>query len=1200
MYLRSIEIVGFKSFAGKTRLDFEPGMTAIVGPNGCGKSNISDAIRWVLGEQSAKALRGGSMQDCIFNGTDDRKPLGMAEVSLILAECEGTLDTEYNEVTITRRVFRSGDGQYFINKTPCRLRDIQRLFMDTGIGTNSYSLMEQGRIDQILSAHPDDRRAVFEEASGITKFKADKKEAIRKLEHTEANLLRLADVIREVKRRIGSLQRQAGKARRYTTLKDELRALDVFITQGRITEAEANQAAMESRAEDLRRNLDKTQQQLSAAQSKENDLRHEITERDARIGSVLEAGVESRSKLEHTRDLIEMNRQRIAEYHEISARDAKANEVAKAQLAQQQQRMKTLAADRAEAQQSEESARTELAAAQSGADDHREQVDNARSRIQQLREQALQRERQIAKIQNDLAEMEARERSALLQHERLAAERSQLKRLVDAAGARETDMARSLAELQATVRTAADDLNELESRRSDVGSRLEQNRQEQSALESRLAAARAQTEMLEDDEEALQEFPPGARLLLNGDAPGDIEADKILGALANQIEVADEYRPALEGALRSWRDTIVVRDVGTGRRILAALEAGRKGSVRLVSSDVTGADTTPAAPAEGVRLVDRVSASETLRPLLESLLGHVVVVDSLEDVPPGPWQGKAYATRSGIVLHANGCMELCMADAKTSNPLSRKHRLSDAQRALSSLQSDVQRSTEASARLHAQLAPLEHKIEEARRTLEAARHRAAQKEGETQVVIREAATARERLETVTWELGTLDKEEQAGQTEKSTVRERLEALQAEREAHTGDIATQTDELHQLEARHTELQSVLTEQRVDYARVSQRIEHLGGQWETAHDRLAEITSAVEDRSQGIRSYTSNIASLEAVIKDAENRITELEDAVSGNSVQAATLKQERAQSATRLEQTEAELDRLRASMDELRDAKSGIDVRCAELRMKRENQVERITSEYGLSPEELFTAPSPDWGDEGVPELEILETRLAELKTKLEAMGPVNLIAIEEYEELQQRFDFLTEQESDLTKAKQQLMDMIRKINRTTSEMFTTTFHRVNDNFQAMFRTLFGGGTAKLVLVDDEDVLECGIEIIARPPGKRLQNVSLLSGGERTLTAVSLLFAIYMIKPSPFCLLDELDAALDDSNIGRFVKVLEGFLAQSQFVIITHNQQTIAAAQALYGVTMEERGVSKIVSVRFTPHGAEPATAAAPAPARQET
>jgi len=421
-----------------------------------------------------------------------------------------------------------------------------------------------------------------------------------------------------------------------------------------------------------------------------------------------------------------------------------------------------------------------------------------------------------------------------------------------------------------------------------------------------------------------------------------------------------------------------------------------------------------------------------------------------------------------------------------------------------------------------------------------------------------------------------------GDSRRESIAGQTEEIAARRQAIGSEVNAQTEALHELESRHAELQAETTEHRVSFAEVSQKLQHLDSQCLAAKTRLEELEAVVAGRSRGLQSYESSIEALQKETGDAEARLASLRKAVEDNGEKADSLRSNRQKQSEELAAMEESLAGKRGTLEQLRNTKSDAEIRCTESRMRRQNVLDRVTSEYRMTPEQIAEEPEPEW-EQGRPTMDVLETNVTELRTKLEAMGPVNLVAIEEYKDLEERCNFLTQQESDLVAAKQQLLDMIRKINKTTSEMFRSTFEAVNDNFQTMFKKLFNGGSAKLVLVNEEDVLECGIEIIARPPGKRLQNISLLSGGERTLTAVSLLFAIYMIKPSPFCLLDEIDAALDDSNIGRFVAILQDFLQQSQFVVITHNRQTIAAADILYGITMPEKGVSKIVSMRFHDH-----------------
>jgi chromosome segregation protein len=1180
VYLRSLELVGFKSFADKTKLEFEPGMTAIVGPNGCGKSNISDAIRWVIGEQSAKALRGSKMEDCIFNGTDNRKPQGMAEVSITFADCEKSLGTEFHEMTVTRRVFRSGEGQYFINKTPCRLKDIQRLFMDTGVGTVSYSLMEQGRIDRVLSSHPEDRRTIFEEASGITKFKADKSEALRKLEHTEANLLRLTDVIREVKRQIGSLQRQAGKARTYKTLRDELRRLDIYTTREHLLILDSNIQKVEAKILEFSDTVRSTQAEVEETEKTNSVLREALMQTERDIGASQEAGAQAQSRLDHTRELISTNHQRIEEYKSWSERDADEINEHKKQLDEKRKSVTALAAQLEKVRTEQGHAEEELKAVNDNFSKHQQQIDASRSRIHALREESVELDSMYTRLQNQLLEIESRQRSSVIQRERLSAEKAQLARIATAYEKRQTDMAHTLDTMRQEAVTCEKALHTLVEQKAEKESRIAELRQKTANLQSHAAGKHTQIDMLSDENESGEDFSEASRLLLNGTEPDGIAQGKIIGALASHLDVEPSYRLALEAALRSWLDAVLVADTATALSILRLLESRKSSAARVIALDAAPSDI-PAISGPARRLIDHVKCTEAILPAVRCLLGNVLVVDALDQIPRSLPRHVVYVTKNGSVVRGDGSMEFWMRGARPSNPLSRKHALLDAKTSLEDIEKEIGGCAAAIANLTSDIRKLEQTIAAAQSELNTSNRSLAQKEGENQVVSKEATEAGQRLETVSWELENLNSQGKSGDAEKETISRQMHEIREQREKATADIGTQTRELQVLESRHSELQTEVTQRRIDFAGLSQKLEHLTSQHDTLQIRIGELESAIEGRSAGVLSYQASIEKLTEAIRTAEGQLSSLEEAVNSSSAKVDGLRQSRERQAKELAEKEKNLSTKRTGLDQIRAAKNEQEVRHAESRMRRQNQIDRITSEYAITLEQLAAEPPPEWEGGSTPPLEACETKVAELRTKLEAMGPVNLVAIEEYQELEERYAFLTTQEQDLIKAKQQLMDMIRTINRTTSEMFSKTFAQVNENFQIMFGKLFNGGTAKLVLVNEEDVLECGIEIIARPPGKRLQNVSLLSGGERTLTAVALLFAIYMIKPSPFCLLDELDAALDESNIGRFVNVLKDFLSQSQFVVITHNRQTIAAANILYGVTMREKGISSIVSMKFT-------------------
>ncbi|MBM4148835.1 MAG: hypothetical protein FJ224_07305, partial [Lentisphaerae bacterium] len=597
------------------------------------------------------------------------------------------------------------------------------------------------------------------------------------------------------------------------------------------------------------------------------------------------------------------------------------------------------------------------------------------------------------------------------------------------------------------------------------------------------------------------------------------------------------------------------------------------GAARLVSCEPAGGATEPEDA-----LIHKVSCPAGVRPAVAAALAGVRLADSLDSVPPDIPSGTTWVTRGGAVVRGN-CFEHWSAETPTATPLTVKHAADTARAALEAARTAAAAAEARLAECAARIRELGGAIQNARAELDSRRRAMAQKEGEQQALSRESAEARRKLETVSFEFDSISEATRSGVEERQAIHRERDAALGRREGVASDIQARTSELHDLENEHSRIQGELVELRVRCGGMQNALENAESQRESATARVAELRATAAARAGSIENYRRGSETLERTNTEAQSRLERLSQEVSENGTRLETLTALRAEQSAATESCASLLAEKRKTLDTVRAAKADTDIQLAEHRMRRQNQIDRTTSEYGVSLDQIINWPEPEW-PEGAPSFESIETQVAEIRLKIEAMGPVNLVAIEEYSELEERHAFLAKQEADLVQAKEQLMDMIRQINKTTSDLFADTFAKINENFQKMFTRLFNGGSAKLVLVNEEDILECGIEIIGRPPGKKLQNISLLSGGERTLTAVALLFAIYMIKPSPFCLLDELDAPLDDSNIGRFIDVLRDFLSQSQFVIITHNQHTISAANILYGVTMPEKGVSKMVSMRF--------------------
>ena len=916
MYLKQLDIIGFKSFADKTRLTFDPGLIAIVGPNGCGKSNVSDSIRWVLGEQKPTALRCSKLSDVVFNGTDTRKPLGLAEVSITFADGEKELGTDYHEVTITRRVYRDGSGEYFINKQPSRLKDVQHLFMGTGIGTSSYSVMAQGQIDAILSSKPEDRRAVFEEAAGITKFKSDRKEALRKIEQTEQNLLREADVLREMKRQIASLQRQVGKAQKYKELRDELRGLDIYVSKRKIHDYDQELEQNATNRNEIDKAIAEAQEIVTEAEQTSQQLHADIHALEERLQTLASQQAAAESAYQRAHEVIGVNATRIEEYKQFADRD-------------------------------------------------RAEIEGTRRALEDVRMQG-----------------ESLEQKTQLLTDSLAAAKDSL--------------------------AAAEDQFRASQARMD---------------ELRLAVQNARTESVQCDRKAaeMQEAYMKAKLLRDQSAMDSEEC--VIASL---------------------------REVPEGK----------------------------------MRLIDCFEVDDASRIFAEEKLGALALAE------------EGNVLKTGLAIRG----------------------------------------------------------------------------GKLEIRVPQSAV----------EAGTENAE---GVQSLDDMQQELSAVVSKRDSLTNFIADKQEELRLLEISSVQESQQLTERRIAASQMEQELSFVGQQNDTARQRREELERAIAGREEGIRGYEDSIARLTEESGDLLDQLDELKEHAASFVGLMQDEREKRDDMMRRIAVADQSVAEKRASLDQARDFRGKLEVQAAESTMRRQNIYEHLQDEYGLFADAVMREPDPEWKDGVVPQMSDLEYKVGRLQTQIAELGPVNMVAIDECQELEERYAREKAQEEDLLAAKAQLLELINNLNDTSGGMFRTTFETANKNFQTMFTRLFGGGEARLVLLEnEEDPLECGIDIIARPPGKRPQSVTLLSGGERTMTAVALLFSIFMIKPAPFCMLDELDAALDDANIGRFVDQLKEFLQQSQFLIITHNQHTIAGSDLVYGVSQQEKGVSRVISMKLSDLG----------------
>lgn len=1176
MYLKALEIQGFKSFADRTRLTFEPGMIAIVGPNGCGKSNVSDAIRWVLGEQRPSALRCSKMQDLIFNGTDARKPLGMVEVSLHFADCEQALGTEYAEVSIARRAYRSGENAYFLNKTPCRLKDIQRLFMGTGVGTTSYSVMAQGQIDAILSSRPEDRRAVFEEAAGVTKFKADRKEALRKIAQTEENLTRVTDILRELKRQGTLLQRQAEKAERAKVLRTELRGLDLYLSKERI-------AVLENAIAEAGIAIAEASNRIAGIQDEAEAAARAIAEVNARI----QAGEDTIARLSeqsaasiarHTRaqEIIETNLSRITEYRNWAV--GLEREIAEAtERIEAAQHETSAAPDLSIYEDEQEILQNLLDDAQQHYDERKAEVDATRAILQQARNGLANCDRQQLHWQQILSKNDSQREERLLKRERLTAETEEATRQRDIAVNVRADAEDEVETHRATAEEARESLIALDEDRSFLADDVASAKQRQEERYRQIAALEAQRELLSQPIEG--EHPDAGIRLFDPSNPFEVAPGDVLGMLAEQISVDSRYCTAVEQVLAPWNKAILVRSAEVSQHILRQLSTKFPGET-LQLLVVEPNETVNLAPTGHYQpLASLVSASPTVKRVIERIFNGYVFAETLpENLPESVFA--AVLPDGTLYYRAGDARHLKVASANA--PLARKILCTEIDTKVASLQQENEQDNRTIAELQTRIDAITTKLRDTQRQLEKSQRLADQASAVYTVADRDAKTAQNRLTDLQLRLSEITSISEHEDAERSQAREGLSTLSDDRAHYTQESSNATERLTLLEGELDTASARLSEARFRMAGFMQKREHAVAQARNQIQRIKELEATIASRNDSIRACFGNIEKLESDNLTIMASLDGMQQETLALQQQIEAARTDRLTFNAQRERLEVDSAAARKTLLEAQEFKTKAEVAMAESRARYNALMERLFNEYGVSSDSLKEEPCANWEENEKPTEQWIETRMADIRVELDKIGPVNLLAIEEYQALEERHAFYQAQADDLGQSRNELMGLIKTINETSGKMFRETFERANANFEKMFTRLFHGGEARLVLLENtDDPLECGIDIIARPPGKKPQTISLLSGGERTMTAVSLLFAIFLIKPAPFCLLDELDAALDDSNIGRFVDALKDFLVHSQFLIITHNQHTIAGSDIVYGVTMPEKGVSRTLSMRFS-------------------
>jgi len=1180
MYFKQLEIMGFKSFPYKTKLKFESGITAVVGPNGCGKSNISDAIRWVLGEQSAKCLRGSSMEDVIFNGTSSAPPINIAEVSLTLSNEDRNLAIDYDEVTITRRLFRSGESEYILNKTPVRLKDITNLLMGTGIGTSSYSVIEQGRIGLILSTKPEDRRYIFEEASGITRYKAKKKEALKKLEHTENNLVRISDIINEVKRQINSIERHARKAEKYKKDFEAMKALDLKLTRYEL--------------ERINCSFEENKGYLESASTKEKAIKIELDENAITLNkyredldtvildmtSIQERLSESTLFIEKGKHTIELNKERISDSNLFKAESEEALRRLKERLASEEKEIDSIkkrfdSASKAKGEKESLSSQKEALI-----DVLSHEIEGHEKDIKSLKDRSLDLLAFQTKTKNELIKLGADIANRRTRLRRLETEKGNIKREEESAKALLAEADRESKAFNERVQKENHLLDGLKNSLVCCEGVLEKIRNARREKRDALKSLESKEEILKEMLEKFEGFDKGVKLVMDAAKGGVLPG--IIGLLADIIEAEKGHESALEAALGSLAQAIVVENRDALGKALRFLEE-RKASAHFIIYE----DIKEGPGREGHKAVMQdfgipefrsfVAMKPPYEGIADYLLNNIYFVESQGrtcEVYKALKEDVKFVTKNGLFIERGHVLGAFTADENVASIIGRAKKLRDMgiakvgiRESIGVLEEEETREMKGACGLKREIASRENELKMAEIALANSLSKKESAEANFKKITDEAAI----VELEIGEVNELVHEISFKDTELNT---RLNEKEIEYTKGQEFISSSRGEAERKVKLKNSLIFEMSEIKSELAFLKNMEEQEAKNLDKENSLFVELKEQCEKKEKDIEGSERRSAML-------ENETRKLEEEINSKKSDEARLKENLSEiSSTRHALTRDLRDKETMSrqkeevLEDLRNQIRNLEIKEKESELTIVNITDRMRQAYKLDINEIAvpSAEDVDWED--------IRNQIEVFRIKLEKLGTVNLVAIEEHKELEERHSFLTHQEEDLLRSKESLHKAILTINKTTKALFIETFQKIQAEFKNYFRMLFGGGHAELLLLDEGDVLEAGIEIVVRPPGKKLQNLLLLSGGEKALTAIALLFSIFKVKPSPFCILDEVDAPLDELNIGRFTAMLQDFLKTSQFIIITHSKRTMQMANVLYGITMEEKGISKIVSVKF--------------------
>ncbi len=1180
MYLKRLELQGFKSFADKTVLEFKPGITAVIGPNGSGKSNISDSIRWVLGEQSMKSLRGAKSEDIIFAGTQNRKSLGFAEASIVIDNTDGELPVEYAEVIVTRKIYRSGETGYFINKTPCRLKDILELFMDTGIGKDGYSIIGQGKIDEILSNKSEDRRHIFEEAAGIVKYRARKSESEKKLEQTKLNLLRINDILSEIETGLDPLRIQSEKAKRFLELHESLKDIEVGLF---IHNIETYKEKLEQVVEDLKileNQKSDEEEKLNNIQNKKGTLKKQIDELIEEIEKCQNIGFESTNQIEKINSEIGISNEKILHNKENNERLLSEIEDSKQKIKDLQeekdtkkQKKDSLFSNKEKFEKELEEKEAELSKLTKGLSTKELEIEAKKQVIEKNTDLKYEKNIEISSLDANFENIEKRQKSIKTEIQETVSE-------LDRTRTQKQDMSKEFQKIESEKNSATKELEENSNKKEEIENKIKEFNEQIDKMSYELRMKDSRQKFLIETEKEKEGYAKAVKLLLT-DCDKNADLNKgVHGIIANLISVDKKYETAIEMTLGGMLQNIVTDNEEVAKKLVNHLRAnnmGRASFLPITSIKGSKIDKIKGKfPGVIGVAADLVKFDKKYTQIVYNLLGRTVIVDNMDTgiaLAKENKYGFRIVTIQGDIINASGAITGGSVAQKTVNILGRGREIENLAKEIEVLQNKISETKRSKQDYEESISEfvegskeLDEKIQQI--NIVYATEKQKMLSVEEQIL---------RLENT---LSKLRNENEKIEKQKADIKNQKQNIQNSVEDLEKEINELSIVIKEFVETNSENQKYIDDLNFDITNLKISVSSFDESGSSIDEIIERIDKDIENYNNAITVKNDQIEDLKREdielkekIESLKNQIIEIKNSVSTSTEKIEQLKLDRANKNEALNKIEKDITDQFNLLEDLKGNLVKIDVKKTKLEQDIDLVVNNLWEEYELTPNNATDYKK-------VENVQTTQKEVNDIRAEIKDLGSINVDSIEEYKKTKERYDFMCEQRLDLENTISKLRKMISEITDTMKKQFVEKFKLINKNFNEVFVELFGGGKAELILEDEDNVLECGIDIKAQPTGKKLQNMMLLSGGEKAFTAIALLFAILKINPAPFCILDEIEAALDDVNVYRYAEYLKKFCSDTQFLVITHRKGTMEAADTVYGVTMEENGISKLLSMKL--------------------